>query len=83
MSGFSGRTHTDETRRKIGAVAHRPENVKKLHQNRELWIENNPDKAHAAFVRAGFSVAHFIRRCHDTKVNPRCPFCNPEDRAHD
>jgi hypothetical protein len=81
--GFSGHTHTDETRRKIAEVSQRPENIEKLHLNRARWLEQNPDEAHAAFARGAFKVAHFVRSCHDTKLNPRCPFCSPEDQAHD
>jgi hypothetical protein len=76
MSGFSGRKHSNEARRKISAVAQLAKNVEKLARNKRQWEEANPAEAHAAFVRGGFAANH--PRFHINKANPCCPFCYPE-----
>jgi hypothetical protein len=72
----------DEARRAFslgGYIASsQPGHVERILANRRKWEQEHPEESHRQAMIRGFKVAHFTRRCHDTKANPRCPFCYPD-----
>jgi len=56
--GFSGHTHTEETRRKIGVATRSRKDNFDFAGNFRAWREQNPEIAHKAFRQAGLKTSH-------------------------